>query len=90
MWARFKGLELEVGLTDATTIAHLLTSCGAPDDLPGTRQALRPATGGKQADFAPRKCPSSPGQKPLFSKQRSLLYSMILPLCGLHRPPESS
>jgi uncharacterized repeat protein (TIGR02543 family) len=35
MWAVYKGLETTIGLNDATHITHLLTSCGAPDQLPG-------------------------------------------------------
>jgi len=35
MWAVYKGLETTIGLSDTGTITNLLTTCGAPNNLPG-------------------------------------------------------
>jgi len=36
MWSVYKGLEVNIGLKDTTTITNLLlTTCGAPNNLPG-------------------------------------------------------
>ena len=35
MWAVYKGLETNIGLNDTTHIVNLLTTCGAPNNLPG-------------------------------------------------------
>jgi PEP-CTERM motif len=36
MWADYKALELYLGLTDNSFNAYLLTTCGAPGNLPGS------------------------------------------------------
>ena len=36
MWADYKGLQTTIGLLDNTYITNLLTTCGAPNNLPGS------------------------------------------------------
>jgi hypothetical protein len=36
MWSSYKGLEATIGLQDTTHITNLMTTCGAPNNLPGS------------------------------------------------------
>lgn len=36
MWSSYKGLEASIGLTDNSHIGNLMTTCGAPSNLPGS------------------------------------------------------
>lgn len=42
MWSVYKGLETLIGLDDTGTISNLLTSCGAPGNLPGNPPGSTP------------------------------------------------
>jgi hypothetical protein len=42
MWSVYKGLEVNIGLDDTTSITNLLSTCGAPGDLPGDPPGSKP------------------------------------------------
>ena len=42
MWGVYKGLEVNIGLNDTTTITNLKTTCGAPGNLPGNPVGSKP------------------------------------------------